>query len=114
MLVLRLIAVGSLLAASAFFGSSILARGLRTRQMPELCLGTALLGMGVLAVPLQAVAVLGLRDLPELGGILLGAGLFFGNLGALAAAGFVWKVFRPGSSWARELRRVDTKLRRLL
>lgn len=91
----------SFVLASLVLGARLLALAARTRQLPELCMGLALFLMGGLAYPLIMTARMAVRlggparlQVMALAILLMGAGSF-------AVGVFIWRVFRPGSRWAR-------------
>lgn len=82
-------------------GSRLLMLARRTKQLPELLLGSALLIGGVLGGPLEAAST-SLRT--EIGSALAGKLLLAGKLAGIAAltchAAFMRLVFRPRERWA--------------
>lgn len=80
-------------------GSRLVLLARRTRQLPELLLGGALLLGGVLGGPLEAAAGPVQREAGAIGGKLLLLGKIAG-LGALIChATFIRRVFRPHERW---------------
>ena len=89
--------------ASLVLGARLLALAARTRRLPEICIGLAMLLMGGLAYPLIMTARMAVRlSAPTRLGVMAFAILFMG-VGTLAVAIFNWQVFRPGAGWARAL-----------
>ncbi len=74
---------------------------IRTRGVPELLLGCAFLALCTIGAPLLGVSGFGAAHVRELRFPLFATGLAFIDAGALCFTGFVWRVFRPGSAWAR-------------
>ncbi len=84
---------------TAALGVRLLQVGRRTRELPELAIGAALLLQGAVA-GLGTILLAALAD--DLGGALLPLAVvkWLGiNLGASGVALFCWRVFRPGSRW---------------
>ena len=75
----------------------------RTRQLPELLIGSAVLLLAGLGYPLSALA----RELPGLGVAgreLLGAAAgLLAVVGVTANTGFTWVLFRRDAGWAKAL-----------
>jgi hypothetical protein len=94
---------GSFVTASLVVGLRLLALARRTRELPELAIGTALFVGGGLGYAL-VVAAFALRAFPApLVPVALVAGSFGTALGAGALALGVQRIFRPGAVWARVL-----------
>lgn len=87
--------------ASLVLGARLLGLAARTRQLPELCMGLALFLMGGLAYPLIMVARMAKRLPDPLRLDVMAAAILLMGVGTLAVALFNWRVFRPGSAWAR-------------
>jgi drug/metabolite transporter (DMT)-like permease len=90
-----------LIAADAVVGVRLVLLARRTRQVPELALGAALLLMGAIGYPLSIAARKGLGAEAGLAHASLGAALAFQNAGCAAmAVATVW-TFRRATPWAR-------------
>jgi hypothetical protein len=86
---------------SILVGIRLLRLAVRTRKIPELCIGLALLLMGGLGYPLIMTARMAVRlGDPARVGLMAVAVLLMG-VGMLAVAVFNQRVFRPGEGWAR-------------
>lgn len=86
--------------ASILLGIRLLALAARTRQLPELCIGLALLLMGGLGYPLIMTARMAVRLAePTRVGVMALAVVLMG-VGTLAIGIFTWRVFRPAERWA--------------
>ena len=86
--------------ASILIGIRLLLLAARTRQLPELCIGLALLLMGGLGYPLIMTARMAIRlgDPTRVGVMALAVVLL--GVGTLAVGVFNWRVFRAGERWA--------------
>jgi hypothetical protein len=91
---------GAFVLASLVLGLRLLALAARTRRLPELAMGGALLLTGAVGYPLNAAArsVPGLDD--DVRGLLIAAYMATQALGITALAVFDWRVFRPRSRGA--------------
>lgn len=102
MLILLGISTAASLVASAVLGVRLLRLARRTRQAPELLMGTAFLGAGVVGYVLMLIGTAPGEVLPagtarlcfEIGYAAISGGVILNVL-------FVWRVFRPGSRVAR-------------
>jgi hypothetical protein len=92
---------GAFVLASLVVGVRLLRLAARTRELPELAIGLSLLLMGGLGYPLTMVARLAKRLPDETRIALMAASIALMLVGALAIVLFSWRVFRPGSAWAR-------------
>lgn len=101
MAALSAIGFGVFLTASLGVGIRLILLARRTRQLPELCVGVAMLCFGPFGYGLVLAARL-LPDLPRGAAVSLSlAGLTGVSLGAAALLLFAWRVFRPHEAWAR-------------
>jgi len=89
--------------ADAVVGSRLLMLAMRTRRLPEACLGVSTLLLGVFGYPLAIAARRGLGGSPEADGALLALGLALQNLACLALWVATWQVFRPRDRGAAAL-----------
>jgi hypothetical protein len=80
----------------------LLALWRRTRRLPELLAALGLLGIGPLGFCVFFGGLL-LFHGSAVGKIVSDGGLLLQALGFVASAVFTWRVFRPGSAWARAL-----------
>jgi hypothetical protein len=98
---LALVPLVSILLVGSSTGVRLLLLARRTRQPPELVMGLGLVLITLLAIPLVAIGRLpGLVATPS-GDALLGLGLAAASAGVGLLFAFTWKVFHPGSRWAR-------------
>jgi hypothetical protein len=88
---------------SLVVGVRVLVLWSRTRKLPELLLGTALLLVGFLAFAVGTAAKLLIQGADELRGPLTILALSIEYLGTSALALFAWRVFHPSDKWARAL-----------
>src|SRR5262245_59226944 len=96
-----LAAVGGLafVLASSLLGIRLLLLARRTRELPELCIGLAMLLMGGLGYPLIMIARMRVRlPDPTRVGVMAFAVVLMA-VGMLAVGVFTWQVFRPGERW---------------
>lgn len=103
MSIVPLIGFGAFVLASLVVGTRLLLVGLRTHELPELAIGTAFLtggGVGYLLVVMALVLHVFPAPFDELA---LHVGVFLIYLGTGATAFGVWRIFRPGESWAGAL-----------
>ena len=98
-----LVGFGAFVLASLVVGTRLLATGLRTRELPELAIGTAFLTGGGLGYLLVVMALVLRVFPPTLGPLALHAGVFLIYLGTAATTCGVWRIFRPGERWAAAL-----------
>jgi hypothetical protein len=75
----------------------------RTRELPELLLGCALILGGTLGGPLEAASAAAKLEAPELGGRMLLFGKLFGIVALVCHVSFIRLVFRPHERWALAL-----------
>jgi len=98
-----LLALGSMGALGVLVGVRLLLLARQTRQLPELSMGTGLLCVAVLGIPVCAAGrTPGLVATP-LGDAIFGAGLAIALFGIGLLYVFTWRVFRPLAGWARAL-----------
>jgi len=90
----------AMVLADAVVGVRLLSLARRTRQLPELALGSALLLLGVAGYPLSIAARRGLGG-EEWAGPLLVTALAAQNLACLCIHVTNWRVYRPASLPAR-------------
>jgi len=101
--IVPLIGFGAFVLASLVVGSRLLFVGLRTREMPELAIGTAFLAGGGIGYLLVVMALV-LHVFPAAASELaLHAGVFLIYVGTGATAFGVWRIFRPAEAWAGSL-----------
>jgi len=74
----------------------------QSRRLPELLAGLGLLGIGPLGFCVIMAGVVLFAGTP-LGSVCRATGIGLQALGFVATAVFTWRVFRPGSRWARGL-----------
>lgn len=89
--------------ACLVLGARLLILSLRTRELPELCIGAGLFLMGGLGYPLMMLS----RFHPDLSdgtrAAIAATHLVCSLTGNVAVAIFNWRVFRPDSAYARGL-----------
>jgi hypothetical protein len=81
--------------ASLVIGIRLLVLWSRSRRLPELLIACGILGIGPVGFAFTLVATSSSEALPELGSVCLAAAWLSTSAGALAAAIFNWRVFRP-------------------
>lgn len=91
-----------MIAADAIVGVRLLVLAARTRELPELLLGSSFVLMGVVGYPLSIVARRGLFAEGTSDALLTGA-LAAQDLACLAIYVVTWRVFRPGARAATAL-----------
>jgi hypothetical protein len=85
--------------ASILLGARLLLLARRTRELPELCIGLALLLMGGLGYPLIMTARMAAR-LPDSARVgVMAFAVVLMAVGTLAVGVFTWQVFRPAERW---------------
>ncbi len=95
MLIAAFLPIGFFVVVLAFVGIRLLALARRTRQLPELALGSGLLLIAFVGMPLSAAGrAPGIVGTP-LGHTLFAIGIMFVVCGAGNLFVFTWKVFRP-------------------
>ncbi len=87
--------------ASLVLGGRLLLLAARTRRLPELCMGLALFLMGGVAYPLIMTARMAVRLSAPVRIDVMALSILLMGVGTLAVGVFNWRVFRPGSAWAR-------------
>jgi hypothetical protein len=101
--VLAQVGGGAYCVVAFLIGVRLIGLSLRTRQLPELLIGLAVLFLAGIGYPLSAVA----REVPGLGAssrAALGAAAGLLALVGLATnTGFTWVIFRRGVPWANAL-----------
>jgi hypothetical protein len=96
-----LAAVGGLVfvLASILLGIRLLLLAHRTRELPELSIGLALLLMGGLGYPLIMTARMAVRLAPPTRVSVMAFAVVLMAVGMLAVGVFTWQVFRPAKRW---------------
>ncbi len=102
MLFLGAIGGVAFILASLLVGIRLLLLARRTRALPELLVGSGLLAMGALGLPLSTAAR-AMSDAPALQAKLFAAHALLTLLGQGTIAVFTWHVFRREERWARNL-----------
>ena len=98
-----LVGFGSFVLASLVVGTRLLVTGWRTRELPELAIGTAFLAGGGIGYLLVVLTLVLHAFPPAIGPLALHAGVFLIFLGTAATACGVWRIFRPDEAWAGAL-----------
>jgi hypothetical protein len=93
----------SFIVVSLAVGVRLLLLARRTRQLPELAVGLALLLMGGFGWPLMVASQQWLAAPDGLRVALALASTLLMSVGESALAVFTWRVFRPGAPWAAAL-----------
>jgi len=93
----------SFVAASFVVGLRLLRLGARTRELPELAIGTALVLMGGIGYPLTAIARLAPSLSEDVRIVLFVFSLLLTWIGTVLLALFNLRVFRQKEAWARGL-----------
>jgi hypothetical protein len=88
--------------ASLVVSVRLLALASRTRELPELLIGTGLLLMGALGFPLNTAAM-AIQGSVELEAWLFAINALFSVVGQGGVVLFTWRVFRRDEAWARAL-----------
>ncbi len=73
----------------------------RTRQLPELAVSLSILLLGTIGLPLAMAGRMPGNFGTTRGTLLFAAGMFVVCIGLEMSYVFCWRVFRPGSAWAR-------------
>lgn len=89
--------------SSCVVGGRLLALAKRTRQLPELLIGSSLVLSGALGTGLSIVALVIAAGLPTASHLLGLASLAVSAVGFVALYAFVWSTFRRGSAWGKAL-----------
>jgi hypothetical protein len=97
------IGVVVMIVADAVVGLRLLWLACHTRRLPELGLGTSLVGLGALGYPISIAARSGAGGSPETDELLLAAAMAFQNLGCASMAVANVATFHPKVGWARAL-----------
>lgn len=103
MQVLNGLATLAFVIVGAAVGLRLLLLARRTRQIPELAVGTALLLIGGLGYPLAIAAGAPGLVAPKTGLALMAFATVVMDVGFACIVVFTWKVFRPEAPWARGL-----------
>lgn len=103
MRILGIVPLVLMAAAGVVAGFRLLALGRRTRQLPELLIGSGLVLATVVGGPLTGVGRAPALALTPIGDALFAAGLVATQLGIALLAAFTWVVFRRDSLWATAL-----------
>jgi hypothetical protein len=93
----------AMIVADAAAGARLLWLARRTRQLPELALGSSLLLMGAVGYPLAVAARRGAFGADAPAAWILAGALAVQNLGCFGTFVLNWRVFRPGARWAAGL-----------
>ena len=102
--VIQAVAGGIYLLTITVVGVRLLRLARRSRALPELLLGLALVLGGTFGGPLEAIGISARHEIgPVLAGRFLLAGKIFGLATLACHAGFIWRVFRPSEAWAAAL-----------
>jgi hypothetical protein len=101
--VLSLASLGLLLLATVVVGLRLLRLASRTRRLPELLIGIALLCLAPFGYGLMVAARVPRLWSTGVQEALIVAGLLGLTAGSSALYAFVWQVFRPRSGWARSV-----------
>jgi hypothetical protein len=80
-------------------GVRLLRLGLRARRLPEICIGTGVLGIGPVGFGLFVVAQQLAAHHPALQVVLWNVGLLAVALGVFCKFIFNWRVYHPDSRW---------------
>jgi hypothetical protein len=94
------IGVVFLIVACSVVGIRLLLLARRTRQIPELALGSSFLLLGAIGYPLSIVARTVAASSESGAGLLLACALLAQNLASMAAYVATWRIFRPTQRWA--------------
>ena len=86
---------------SSVVGVRLLAQWIRTRELPELLIGVAVLGIGPCGFAFAVFSSLLVEAWPLASQGLWAIAAVAMNAGGLATYVFTWKVFRPREAWAR-------------
>jgi hypothetical protein len=98
-----LVGFGAFVLASLIVGTRLLVTGWRTRELPELAIGTAFLAGGGLGYLLVVMTLVLHVFPPAVSPLALHAGVFLIYFGTAATTCGVWRIFRPGEAWAGAL-----------
>jgi hypothetical protein len=104
MLVLLLLSTLASLVASSVLGFRLLRLAARTREIPELAIGTSFIAAGVVGYVLMLMGSPGNQNLPaEQVLVFFAAGYALIGFGVACTYVFIWRTFRPDAVWARWL-----------
>jgi hypothetical protein len=92
---LSLFGLAWFMLTALFVSTRLLVLSSRTRKLPELLLGLAVLFIGFLAFAVGTAGKLLLVGTPAMRGVLTIVGLFIECSGQLALVAFSWRVFHP-------------------
>jgi hypothetical protein len=95
-----LVCVGLFMITSLYVGIRVIGRWLKTRKLPELLLGIALLSIGFFSFALGTIGKLLFEGTESLRGVLTLIGLSTECCGVLALIAFAWRVFHADETWA--------------
>jgi hypothetical protein len=95
--ILAAVGHGLFILASTAIAVRLLLLWRRTRQWPELLIGSGLLMPGAVTLPCAALAGLGSATVGEIHIPVLAVGLFGAAAGIALVMAFTWRVFRPAS-----------------
>src|SRR5262249_55675033 len=96
---LAAIGIGVFVLASLFVGFRLLLLWLRTRDLPELCAGLALILLGPVGFSLSLVSIELSPTQPGVARTCMGIGMVAGAAGSSVVAFFTQTVFRHGRLW---------------
>jgi len=91
------------IVVSGIVGMRLMLLARRTRQLPELAVGSGLFLVGAVSYPLGLVAQLGLTGDSALANLAAGLACVSVSVGSIAIYAFNRTVFRPREAWARLL-----------
>jgi cell division protein FtsW (lipid II flippase) len=101
MLVLLLIATVLSVIASLVLGTRLLRLGMRTREVPELAIGTSFIVAGVIGYVVMLAGSAGQQEMPAgQAQTLFDVGFTLIGVGICCLYVFVWRVFHPDDRWA--------------
>lgn len=104
MLVLLLVATLASLVASSVLGARLLRLAHRTREIPELAIGTSFIVAGVIGYVMMLMGNPGTPGLtPEQAFRCFAAGYALIGFGVACIYVFIWRTFRPDAPWALAL-----------
>jgi hypothetical protein len=103
MKVAPLIGIALFMVTALVVGVRVLALWYRTRKLPELLLGIAVVCIGFLAFAVGTAAKLLIKGSDELRSVFTVLGLSIEYVGSAALLLFAWRVFRADDRWARAL-----------
>lgn len=105
---IALVCVGLFMITSLYVGVRVMARWRKTRKLPELLLGSALLSIGFFSFALGTIGKLLFEGTESFRGVLILIGLGVECCGVLSLIAFAWRVFHADAAWARAVAGVLT------